>query len=436
MNETVTLQTLLIAVAPIGALVLVSLFAIAGSGSLSEARRRVFGQTTRMRDLEQRVATLESALKRARAAELPLEIEAARLAEEINLLESERQDTPSRSTTPPVAREAAVTANRPDVQPATAATSAPAAEAPAAVTEADEPTDVELELPPDPDETEEDRIAREQLEAEERERITKLAAEEARIREEREAAEQQKRERVEAEARRRRAEQDERDRQQAERERQAAEARAEAERVEREAREETERIERERLEAEAKQRHDEEQRRKAEEFRRRVADATPQIVLSAGGSNREAVTVNVAVTNNLTPKRAEISVLSSSWAQTPAPATFETQRKDGLYEERWPKHSKDGATSNWGVVPGLHRPHVRSARGPADRRGRLDRDLIRPHRRRDLRPPGSASRSVGLALCGTSVSRSAIRSSSKRSARRTTRPPSSAGACRALRALA
>lgn len=355
MNETVTLQTLLIAVTPIGVLVLISLFAIVGSGSFAEARRRVFGQTTRMRDLEQRVATLETALKRARAAELPLEIEAARLAEEVNLLESEQRgpiQASSTTTKPPKTKTApaprsTTTASAPPptaVEP-TAVSSEPTAAAASAI----EPIDVEIELPPDPDETEEDRVAREQLEAEERERIAELAAQEARIREEREAAEHQKRERVEAEARRRQAEQDERDRQQQERERQEAEARAEAERIEREAREEAERVERERLEAEAKQRHDEEQQRKAEEFRRRVADATPKIVLSAGGSNREAVTVNVEVTNNLTPKHAEISVLSASWAQTPAPATFETQRKDGLYEERWPKHPKDGATPGWGT---------------------------------------------------------------------------------------
>lgn len=109
-------------------------------------------------------------------------------------------------------------------------------------------------------------------------------------------------------------------------------------------------MKRERLEAEAKQRHDEKQRRKAEhDLRRGVRDATPKIVLSAGGSNREAMTVNVEVTNNLTPKHAKIPVLSSSWAQTPAPATFETQRKDGLSEERWPKHSRDGAMPTWGT---------------------------------------------------------------------------------------
>jgi hypothetical protein len=101
----------------VGILTLITLFAIVGSGSFAEARRRVFGQTTRIRDLEQRVATLESALKRARAAELPLEIEAARLAEEINLLEPERRDTPSRSTTAPAASQSTATANAPRRQP-------------------------------------------------------------------------------------------------------------------------------------------------------------------------------------------------------------------------------------------------------------------------------------------------------------------------------
>ena len=71
------------------------------------------------------------------------------------------------------------------------------------------------------------------VEAEERERIDRLAAEEARIRQEREEAERRTRERQEAEARRRREEQEER------------------ERIEREKREEEERIEQARLEAEA-----------------------------------------------------------------------------------------------------------------------------------------------------------------------------------------
>jgi hypothetical protein len=80
-----------------------------------------------------------------------------------------------------------------------------------------------------------------------------------------------------------------------------------------------------------------------------VAGATPKIVMSAGGSNREAVTVNIEVANSLTPKRGEIAVLSSSWAHQSAPTTFQSRRKDGLYEERWPKRPRPASAPSWGV---------------------------------------------------------------------------------------
>jgi len=345
MNETVTLQTLLIALAPTGLLLLITLFASVLGGGLEAAGRRLRGHPSRVAELERRVATLETALKRARASELPLEIEAERLAEEIQQLEAEQRDAR------PTASSATL---RPDSTP-DSAIQEPAEDSQSEIEEVDQaeqeaPSELEpvLDLPPDPNETEEDRLAREQLEAEERERIEKLAAEEARIRHEREEAERRTRERVEAEAKRRREEQEARDR--IERERVEEEDRIERERLEAEAerKREEERVERERLAVEAEERRAEEQRRKAEEFRRRVADATPKIVMSAGGSNREAVTINVAVTNNLTPKRAEIAVLSTGWRQTASPATFETQRKDGLFEERWPKQARDGETPNWG----------------------------------------------------------------------------------------
>jgi hypothetical protein len=407
MNETVTLQTLLIVGVPTGVVVLATLFVVAFAGTFGEAQRRLRGRPSPIAELERRVATLETALKRARASEMPLEIEAERLAEEIQLLGANQQRgatgatpfatpvvTPTAtaaapsevgsSTTDEPAEESEPTESTAARDGAThdgathdgAAYEAPAAEASswsseeAVASDEGEPGEEELEeeahaivyeeLPPDPDETEEDRRAREQLEAEERERIEQLAAEEARIRQEREDAERRTRERIEAEAKRRREEQEARERaererqeeeERRERERREEEERLERERLEAEAqrRQEEERLERERLEAEAQRRREEEQRRKAEEFRRRVADATPKLVMSAGGSNREAVTINIAVTNNLTPKRAEIAVLSASWQQQPAPATFEHQRKDGLYEERWPKQAKNGATPGWGT---------------------------------------------------------------------------------------
>jgi hypothetical protein len=71
--------------------------------------------------------------------------------------------------------------------------------------------------------------------------------------------------------------------------------------------------------------------------------------MSAGGSNRESVTVNVEIVNNLTPKRAELVLLSGSWARDSAPATFESRRKDGLFEERWQKHPRVGSEPEWGV---------------------------------------------------------------------------------------
>lgn len=355
MNETVTLQTLLIAVAPFGVLLLITLFASVLGGSFEAAGRRLRGRPSRVAELERRVATLETALKRARASELPLEIEAERLAVEIRQAEAQRggrQAGPQRATSqessPPPYTEAPIRNKTADSDEPT---DSGEAASPNPDTEATPVAEVEpvVDLPPDPNETEEDRLAREQLEAEERERIAKLAAEEARIRQEREEAEQRTRERQEAEANRRRAEQEERDR--IERERAEEEARAEQERIAAEtaAREEAERIERERLAAEAEQRREEEQRRKAEEFRRRVADATPKIVMSAGGSNREGVTINVAVTNNLTPKRAELTVLTKSWDHRPSPATFETQRKDGLFEEHWAKHPRSGPAPAWGT---------------------------------------------------------------------------------------
>lgn len=372
MNETVTLQTLLIAVAPFGVLLLITLFASVLGGGFEAAGRRLRGRPSRLAEVERRVATLETALKRARASELPIEIEAERLAEEIQQMEGRRRTTwtePPRSSTatPAVAESidrseppAAIETPEPPDSSEPEADVAPTpgdenAELDAvAVTEtAEEPAaeseiDVAIDLPPDPNESEEDRLAREQLEAEERQRIEELAAEEARIREEREAAERRTRERHEAEARRRQEEQEERER--AEREKREEEARLEQARLEAEAerKREEERLERERQEAEAKKRLEEEQQRKAEEFRRRVADATPKIVMSAGGSNREGATINLEVTNNLTPKRAEIAVLSTGWAATPTAATFETQRKDGLYEEHWPKHPRSEDAPAWG----------------------------------------------------------------------------------------
>jgi len=399
-----------------------------------------------VRELEQRLRALESALERSHAAELPLEIEAERLANEIRLL----QDA-----------EYGATAANELVTPAQfEAEQRDAAQAPA------EPDPIWIAgLAPEPDESEEDRIAREQLAAEERMRLAQVAAEAARA--ERERAETAQREearqaaeaervrieeaerqraaaerlmeerrleqerlekeeaRLEAEAERVRVEEAERQRaeherlmeeQRVEQERRedewkrqrAEEARLEAEqarleaeqarleeaarierekreeaeriererieeeqrierarleeaeRIEREKREEVERIERERieeeqrverarLEAEAQRKLEEEQRRKSEEFRRRVAGATPKIVMSAGGSNREAVTVNIEVANSLTPKRGEIAVLSSSWAHQSAPTTFQSRRKDGLYEERWPKRPRPASAPSWGV---------------------------------------------------------------------------------------
>ncbi|MDA0352760.1 MAG: hypothetical protein O3A10_11190 [Chloroflexi bacterium] len=358
MDETVTLQTLLIAVAPFAVLLLITLFATVLGGGFEAAGRRLRGHPSRMVELERRVATLETALKRARASELPLEIEAERLAEEIHQMGSRQRDpragarTPAPSvkqkpgaalTAPSAAtgggakavvsgadevNQANQAASADSTTPSAAENGAPAAAT--AETAALESLDLTLEFPPDPNESEDDRLAREQLETEERERIVALAAEEARIRHEREEAEERTRARVEAEATRRRAEQEERDR------------------AERERREEAERIERERLEVEATRRRDEEQRRKAEEFRRRVADATPKIVMSAGGSNREAVTINIAVTNNLTPKHAELALLSPTWERVASPAAFTSQRKDGLYEERWPKQIRSGPAPAWG----------------------------------------------------------------------------------------
>ena len=367
MDDTITQQTFFLFIVPIVALLLVTLVVQITSGAFEIVRRRLVGMPDNVQRLERRLARLEAAIVRARASELPIEIEAEHLANEIERFEVKRRD---REPT-----EGASAADGDDVAEAAAPAFKLDAEVSGGVeieSEASAATPV-IDLPPDPNESEEDRIAREQLEAEERERIERLAAEEARIRQERKAAEREKRERVKAEAKRRREEQEERDRiereRRAEAERIENEARAEAERIERERREKAERIERERqdqierearerqeaidrekrarLEAEAERKRQEEQRRKAEEFRRRVADATPKIVMSAGGSNREAVTVNIAVTNNLTPKRAEIAVLSSSWAQEPAPARFETQRKDGLYEERWPKQHRNGGTLDW-----------------------------------------------------------------------------------------
>ena len=373
MDDTVTLQTLLIVGAPIAGLLFLSLLAQILGGLFGTAWRRLIGSPTAVQRLESRIAQLEQTLARSRASELPIEIEAEHLAKEIEQLEAERRDNQSSAarrspiaelpTTPP-ADSTHADSDR-DEHAGDDENAKPAAEPHAELPESGDAPDSEqttplaaIELPPDPNETEEDRIAREQLEAEERERIELLAAEEARIRQEREEAELEQRTRVETEAKRRREEQQERDRienerraeeERIERERLEAEEKRkrEAERIENERRAEEERIERERLEAEATRKREEEQRRKAEEFRRRVAGATPKIVMSAGGSNREAVTVNVAVTNNLTPKHAEIAVLSSTWAREPAPALFGIQRKDGLYEERWPKHARIGAAPAW-----------------------------------------------------------------------------------------
>ena len=414
MNETVTLQTLLIAGAPFGVLLLITLFTSVLGGGFEAAGRRLRGQPSRLAELERRIATVEAALKRTRSSELPLEIEAERLAREIQEMQAGRRDTKELSLPEPRTMSPA---SGPDTAPGVPGDE-PAAPASAAIEETEQYAEASLliDLPPEPDESEEDRIAREQLEAEERERLERIAAEEARIREE---SERRDRERLEAEARLRREEQEERKRvereqraeeerrererleaeakqreeaerrererlaaeakqreeaerrererlaaeakqreeaERRERERLAAEAkqREEAERRERERleaearkREEEARRERERLEAEAKKRHEEEQRRKAEEFRRRVADATPKIVMTAGGSNREGATINIEVSNNITPKRAELVVLTTSWAPTPTPATFERQRKDGLFEEYWPKHGRQGAAPEW-----------------------------------------------------------------------------------------
>jgi flagellar biosynthesis GTPase FlhF len=385
MDETVTLETLLIAGAPAAVVLLILLYVEVASGAIRDAVRRTLGRPTSVQEVEQRVHQLEIALKRARASELPLEIEAERFAREM-AVEARRHQAPLGAGSE--SGEAAGGGAAADTSEAWRA--AGGYEKPAVTVTAIAPevpfeggsgarfgqvfgsgsggsaggsgdgvltdrstmppaTSEELVLPPDPDESDEDRVAREQLETEERERIEQLAAEEARIRQEREEAERRTRERVEAEARRREAERADRER--VERERQEEEARVERERLEAEAaqRREAERLERERLEAEAAQRREEERRRKAEEFRRRVAEATPQIVMSAGGSNRESVTVNVEIVNNLTPKRAELVLLSGSWARDSSPATFESRRKDGLFEERWQKHPRVGSEPEWGV---------------------------------------------------------------------------------------
>ena len=352
MDETVTLQTLVLFGAPAGVLLLLALFAIVLGGPLNSTWRRLLGRPTRSAELEQRVIALETAIKRARASELPLEIEAERFAEEVEQLEAQRRGTKRAKVAAMSEPPRTVVRSPNELEPRTTGDSEAATEV---VTEAEAEATAEsaqaavVDLPPDPIESDEDRIAREQLEAEEQERIQELAAEEARIRQEREEAEERTRLRIEAETQRRLAEQEERDR--IERERIEEEERIERERIEAEEKQraEEERIERERLEAEAQQKREEEQRRKAEEFRRRVAEATPKIVMSAGGSNREGVTINVEVTNNLTPKRAELTVLSATWSHDASSAPFETQRKDGLYEEFWPKHARTDSAPSWGT---------------------------------------------------------------------------------------